>query len=250
MTEHNVLYIVEGETEKNLLRRLWERFDPGNNYDVYVYNTNIHVLIESLFQDGRMDEDLEIVRELRSKERDEEKRNILRKKFEYVYMIFDFDPQDSRINLKRIGQLLDYFNDPGSNGRLYLNYPMVESFRHFRSLDDAEFKDRRVNLEVLKRGEYKRIVDFESSNELKQLNNYTKETFGSIIKMHLQKENYILNGLFEMMDEEIFLNLTGSELLERQIQSMEEDDSVYVINTCIFTVVEYMPSVFFGKSAS
>ena len=108
MTEHNVLYIVEGETEKSLLKRLWSRFEPDNGYDVYVYNTNIHVLIESLVRDGDMDEDLEIVSELRSKEKNQEKRDILGKRFEYVYMIFDFDPHDSRANMERISKMLDY----------------------------------------------------------------------------------------------------------------------------------------------
>ena len=245
MTDHNVLYIVEGETEKDLLKRLWARFEPDNRYDVYVYNTNIHVLIKSLFSDGEMDEDLEIVRELRSIEKDEEKRRILSKRFEYVYMIFDFDPQDDKINMDRIGQMLDYFNDPGGNGRLYINYPMVESFRHLKSLSDDGFKDRMVSLELLRDGGYKKLVDFESGKEFKQLNSYTKEIFISIIKLNLQKENYILNGIFELMDEDVFFNLTGSELLRMQMKSIERYESIYVINTCIFTVAEYMPSVFF-----
>ena len=247
MTEHNVLYIVEGETEKKLLRRLWERFEPDNCYDVYVYNTNIHVLIESLFRDGEMDEDLEIVRELRSIEKDENKRAVLSKRFEYVYMIFDFDPQDSRINMDRIGQMLDYFNDPAGNGRLYLNYPMMESYRHIRSFADGEFKDRKVSLDLLREGGYKRLVDSESGKEFKQLNEYTKETFRSIIEMHLKKENYLVNGLFELMDEDGFFDMTGSELLRVQVKAVEKEGSVYVINTCIFTVVEYMPSVFFSE---
>ena len=246
MTEHNVLYIVEGKTESDLLKRLWDRFEPDNGYEVYIYNTNIHVLIQSLFCDGNLDEDLDIVRELRSQEKDEEKRSILGKRFEYVYMIFDFDPQDFRANYDRIGQMLDHFNDPGGNGRLYLNYPMTESFRHLKSLSDADFKDRKVSLDILREGEYKRLVDLESGKEFKQLNIYTRDTFTSIIRLHLQKENYILNGIFEMMGEDEFFGLTGSELLNMQVESIEKEDSIYVINTCIFTVVEYMPSVFFS----
>ena len=248
MSEHNVLYIVEGETEKSLLKRLWSRFEPDNSYEVYVYNTNIHVMIQSLFQEGELDEDLEIVRDLRSMEKDEEKRAILGKRFEYVYMIFDFDPHDSRVDMEKIAQMMDFFNDPGGNGRLYLNYPMVESYRHLKSLADADFKDRKVSLDILKKGEYKKLVEAESGKEFKQLNNYTKEMFKEIIELHLQKENYIVNGVFELMNKGGFFDLTGSELLRIQVKSIEESESVFVINTCIFTVVEYMPSVFFGKN--
>ena len=108
-----------------------------------------------------------------------------------------------------------------------------------------EFKDRMVSLELLRDGGYKKLVDFESGKEFKQLNSYTKEIFISIIKLNLQKENYILNGIFELMDEDVFFNLTGSELLRMQMKSIERYESIYVINTCIFTVAEYMPSVFF-----
>ena len=248
MTDHNVLYIVEGKDEKRLLDRIWNRFDPHRSYDVFVYNTNIHVLINSLFDGDNLDEDLEIVRELRSKETDESNRALLQKKFEYVYMIFDFDPQDSKTNFGKIARMMDFFSDPADNGRLYINYPMMEAYRHIVSFPDDGFKDRKVSLDLLKRGEYKKLVDSECSNELKQLNIYTREHFWTIIDMHLSKLNYILNGVYKLMDKSVFLSLTGSELLDKQIESLEQDETVFVINTSIFTIVEYSPSLFFGLS--
>ena len=47
------------------------------------------------------------------------------------------------------------------------------------------------------------------------------------------------------MDKDAFLSLTGSELLKKQIESIEKDGTLFVINTCIFTIVEYMPTLFF-----
>ena len=244
MSEHNVLYIVEGSSEKRLLSRLWSRFEPDNVYDVYEYNTNIHVLIGLLFEDGELDEDLELVRTLRSNERDESKKETLKKKFEYVYMIFDFDPQDDRVDYERIAKMMDFFNDPAGNGRLYLNYPMIESYRHVSSLNDAEFKDKKVTLALLKEGRYKQLVEEESPAELKQLNGYTEETFSELIRMHLRKRHYIISGEYAPLRYDDIVNDPDSQLLMEQVRCLNTEGMLFVINTCIFTIAEHMPSRF------
>ncbi len=246
MTEHNVLYIIEGKTEHDFLRRMWNRFEPDNGYDEYIYNTNVHVLMNLLYGDGDvLDEDLDIVRLLKSEETDEAKRKILSKKFEYVYLVFDLDPQDTKTDLARLSEMMDFFNDPADNGRLYLNYPMMESFRHLKSLDDDGFMDRKVGIPVLIQGRYKELVNSECCNELKQLNRYTREMFTYLIKMHLCKENHIINGAGGLMSKDCFLEMTGSELLKKQIELIETENAVFVINTCLFIMAEYRPSLFF-----
>lgn len=248
MTEHNVLYIVEGKAEETLLSKLWNRFGIDLNYTVYRYNTNIHVLIELLFTDDKLDEDLDIVRVLKIHETDMAKKAILDRKFEYVYMIFDFDPQDSKLNLDKVGDMIDFFNDPADNGRLFINYPMVESYRHLKSLNDSEFKDRTVSIDTLKSGKYKELVNEECCKDLKQINRYTVDTYKDIIRMHICKENYLINKKFEMMSKEDFLDQTGSELLNVQKELIRNKSVVSVINTCIFTIVEHAPSQFFNEN--
>lgn len=247
MSEHNVLYIVEGCDDKKLMDKLWNRFEPENKYETYVFSTNIHVLIDLLFEGDELDEDLDLLKVLRSECSDRDPEGILKKKFQYIYLVFDFDPHDKKTDVVKIGKLMDFLRDPADNGRLFLNYPMVESYRHMKDPDDKEFISRTIPMEVLRTGKYKETVDRESGNMMKQNASYTKEFFISVIKAHLRKENYILTSRPDMMSEEEFFEISGSEVLSRQVESMEHDGVLFVLNTCIFNIVEYMPSNFFDE---
>ena len=75
-------------------------------------------------------------------------------------MIFDFDPQDNRYDEKKLAHMLQFFSDSTQMGRLYINYPMVESFYHFRSLEDESFLTERFSLSDVSHGAvYKKRVD-------------------------------------------------------------------------------------------
>lgn len=62
----SVLLIVEGErAEKRLMEALFDMFFPQTSAKVYSYCTTLHELAGSLFVDGMMDEDLDILQVLR-----------------------------------------------------------------------------------------------------------------------------------------------------------------------------------------
>ena len=64
-----ILLIVEGpRDEEEIVKKLWDRFDKGVDYCIISYKTNIHVLIHTLFRDGMIDEDVDVVKALRSSE--------------------------------------------------------------------------------------------------------------------------------------------------------------------------------------
>jgi len=57
-----ILLIVEGPNdEKTLVKKLWDRFDKGVDYSIYTYETNIYVLMSQLFEDGVIDEDIDLL---------------------------------------------------------------------------------------------------------------------------------------------------------------------------------------------
>ena len=63
-----VLLIVEGPNdEKVLVEKMWDRFDKNADYKIVTYETNIYVLMKSLFINGDIDEDLDILRLLKSR---------------------------------------------------------------------------------------------------------------------------------------------------------------------------------------
>lgn len=71
-------------------------------------------------------------------------------------LIFDYELQDNRFSPERLEEMQRYFNESTDNGKLYVNYPMVEACKHFLKMPDVEYLNRTVSREdVLK---YKSIV--------------------------------------------------------------------------------------------
>ena len=60
--------------------------------------------------------------------------------FSEVYLFFDYDFQNKNLELSEINsqltEMLDFFSDETDNGKLYINYPMIESIRCTRKLPD------------------------------------------------------------------------------------------------------------------
>ena len=60
-----------------------------------------------------------------------------------IFLFFDYDFQESRLTLeennRHIGEMLEYFNDETENGKLYINYPMVESVFYTKQLPDKDY---------------------------------------------------------------------------------------------------------------
>ncbi|MBE6519871.1 MAG: hypothetical protein E7Z68_01970 [Thermoplasmata archaeon] len=179
-----ILIIVEGPNdEKVMVEKLWDRFDKNADHLVMAYETNIYVLMRSLFIGGVMDDDLDLLRFLKSKDVPEEKRLGLNERFTDVYLIFDFDPHDPRADFDMLRKMLRFFNDSTSRGKLFINYPMMQSYRHIRSKRDCDFKDRLSSVDLGKK--YKSLVDQEACKELKQINRSNRGILGWIIRMHL-----------------------------------------------------------------
>ena len=85
-----------------------------------------------------------------------------------IYLIFDFDPQDPNADFEILKSMLRFFNDSSSRGKLFINYPMMQSYRHIKCWEDTEFRNRSVQTNIGRR--YKALVDKEASNSLKQIN--------------------------------------------------------------------------------
>lgn len=90
-----------------------------------------------------------------------EYRERLSGRFAYTYLVFDMDPHHSKKNDTRtidalvhdncqiIQEMVAYFTDETdpSIGRLYVNYPMLESFRSCDSVFDEKYRYEFVRLE-------------------------------------------------------------------------------------------------------
>lgn len=235
------LFIVEGEkAEPRFLGKLYRSFVGDKDSEFYVYNTNLHVLISSLFEDGDLDDDLDLLRALRERDPDND---VLYGRYTDVYLVFDMDPHDERFDPESIRKMLNHFDDSADNGKLFLNYPMLESFRHLRSLDDEGFVEREIHISDVPG--YKEIVDRECCPQLKQLNSYDRGTFCAIIARNLEKAGVLVDGRKEISIKD-YLSWGNTDIFDVQCEELRTKGMLYVLNTSVFIVVDYNPSEFFS----
>lgn len=64
--------------------------------------------------------------------------------FSEIYLIFDFDCQAPQYDDEKLQIMLDFFDNETEHGKLYINYPMIESFKHFKSIPDLDFNTYKV----------------------------------------------------------------------------------------------------------
>lgn len=245
MSNRKVLFIVEGSrAEPRFLNKMHQTLFNTKIENIYHYGTVIFDLLERLFLNELIDEDLDVVSVLREKENNEEQRAILKNEFSDIYLVFDMDPHHQKYNRDILKRAMQFFNDSTQNGKLYLNYPMLESFKHLKEHEDFDYLKRVISIDKNILVKYKSIVEQECYRDFKQLEKYTVETFTEIIQMNLKKNNLILYHDPSLPRTENYLTWKGEETLSEQMKKIDSDGTIYVLNTSIFIPVDYNPSRF------
>ncbi len=243
----NILLIVEGaDDEVNLFNKIIHcfpeiRLSPEN---ILVYNTNMWALNDELtgsFGDDWYDsEDIEFREFLESKFPD-----IRGKKITDTYLVFDYERQDDRFAPQKIENMCKFFNDSTENGQLYINYPMIESYRHLnvKPLPDEGFKDRICNVQELK--QYKSTVGVETKYH--DYRKYEKTHMQQIIIHNLKKISYILGDEYDLEEGQLLSlaeQINHVDIVKKQNELSKADDGyVYVLCTCVMFVTDYNPKL-------
>ena len=115
--------------------------------------------------------------------------------------------------------MLDFFADETANGKLYINYPMVESLRYTKELPDNDYWTYTVTRQKCQEVRFKNqvhefsfyggnleyvIITFKPADdeEKKQekIDN-AKKNWKHLVVMNVSKANYICNGKIEVARE-------------------------------------------------
>jgi len=236
-----VLFIVEGErTEVSILKKINTILECCGDYHIYSYKTAIYELYEEL----RIDENLELQLTLKSKTLNNDERTILEMRFVAIFLIFDFDPQHHKFSCESLKKMLSYFSDSSDKGKLYINYPMFESHRHLKTMPDLEFIHSTIRLEQVR--DYKRLVGKESSYT--ETNRYTYPIIANMIAHHLCKFRSLVDNIATLPKSDEYSRLQSSELHIKLLSIQETaiaDEIMYVINTSLFYVIDMIPISFF-----
>lgn len=321
------LLIVEGNHEKNKLFWLIFKCFPEVSIDmdnVWIYGTNIYMLYEDIVEEYGLDwakneDDIDLPFVISKKQHS----NMLRYKedFTNIIMVFDYERHDTNFSESKILEMQKCFVDAADMGKLYINYPMIESYQHLRMLPDRDYAGRKIPIALQPGKKYKALVQAETGisksvefphkiNDVlhKELGiddeqirkkccdaileisdernmediiqrilqdviktgslstvmhrfkawirqqgyihngrtywKYMREIFKQIIRHNICKANLILNGQYEIEDneyKECFETVDLTEILK--IQNLCSKDVyagfIWVLNTCVFFIAEY-----------
>ena len=162
------LLIVEGKHEKDELFWLIFKCFPEMNIDidyVWIYGTNIYRLYEDIVKEygnewARDGVDVDLPFVISKKEHQEIV--YYRNDFTNIILVFDYERHDPAFSEEKILEMQQCFADSTDMGKLYLNYPMIESYLHLKSIPDEEYIDRKIPVSLQPGDKYKGLVRAES----------------------------------------------------------------------------------------
>lgn len=245
----NILLIVEGaDDEVNLFKKIIECFpeiklEPEN---IFVYNTNLWILNEDLTKEFgenwyELDDiDFRVFCESKFPE-------IKGKKITDTFLVFDYERQDPHFDAAQLENLCMFFNDSVENGQLYINYPMIEAYRHLnkKPLPDENYKERKCNVSDIK--QYKHTVGLET--KFQDYRKLDRETIQSIIVHNLKKASFITSGIYEIDNDSLLYfarNVSYITIAQKQNEhSLTTSGFIFVLSTCVMFVTDYNANLLF-----
>ena len=240
-----ILLLVEGaKTEKQLLDHFYKLYEKSQKeIETYIlpYGTHIYVFYKKfkeyfLSKNGEINHDLiDLPLFLNDYLKPEENLNDM--DFNEHILIFDFEPHDQNYSELILVELMEIFADSTKHGKLYLNYPTVESFKDITSLDDEDtFINSTVTLNILKQRKYKSHVDNKAKiTQLNHINKINKEIGNRLLKLHNQKLTFITKHPNDSNEKYL-------QLCKKQCKKLEDEKLIWIINTCILHLLdEYGP---------
>ena len=251
-----ILFVFEGEEREPNLYKTIERlyFPRGNDNIVCSFGNNIYALyMEMLALDG----DGDIVSVLKEKLAERGEKPLEGKRssdFSEIYLFFDYDFQNSQLSIdeinRRVSVMLDMFGEETESGKLYINYPMIESIRYVKELPDERYIEYCVTREECH--DFKRLagqfsyydsLDFLlfKEGEKPSHEKYMRiaDNWQILKEMNVKKANWLVTGLVSMPIEKSVINQIAIFEAQRS-KFVEPSDSVSILNSFPIFVYEYL----------
>lgn len=245
MTKKYIAVIYEGErTENQLVWNLNQVFFSENLELVPIMfpaGENIYMLWKQLKKDEFATDVIEVLRES-SDNAKKALEGFTRNDFMEVYLFFDYDGHNHNLKWEEKGEdvlteMLETFCEETELGKLYINYPMVESLRD-NYPPEEEMCFRRCSINISDISGYKRTVhDMKKYQDFRHL---TKQDWKELCINGLKKINCILKGKYEIPERTVYLSeLTQKNLYGQQKEQFITKGKIAVINSFPLFVYEY-----------
>lgn len=132
----------------NLFERIFKCFPEINinMEDVWIYKTNIYMLYD----------DIDLPYVISKKQQPDTLQ--YKENFTNIILVFDYERHDTNFSEEKILEMQSCFTDAADMGKLYINYPMIESYQHLYQLPDCDYAERKIPVSLQPGKEYKTLV--------------------------------------------------------------------------------------------
>lgn len=251
-----ILFIFEGKDREPYLYKTLDRlyFPKGNTNIVCSFGNNIYNLYKEMKE---LDEAGDIVLVLKEKlaERGDKKLEGMKSSdFSEIYLFFDYDFQNSQLTIDemnaRVNKMLSIFREETENGKLYINYPMIESIRYTKELPDERYVNYFVSREECL--DFKHLASEFSfydnldhilfqDGEVPTKEKYLKiaDNWKLLMEMNVKKANFIVSGRNEMPVKKDVINQIAI-FAGQKSKYVDVNETVAILNSFPLFVYEYL----------
>ena len=267
-----ILFVFEGaKREKTIFNTIKQLYFKEAQTFVYSYCSNIYSLYQDMKSLDVFGDSADIVSLLKT--RDESKKllqNYNSSDFSEIYLFFDYDAIQNKLTdcNTTIKELLKYFSNETEKGKLYINYPMVESIRYYKNaLPDPDYYEYTVSATVgsnfkkladndskyknldflcakikkyadLNQNHYEKIGRIPSEDEI----NKFRENWYHVIKLNVYKANFICKRSNDCptSKDDISQSLIFSSQISNYIEPKKE---IAILNAFPLFIYEYLKEI-------
>lgn len=251
MTKKYIAIIYEGEkTERQLVNNLNRIFFDNISELVPIMfpaGENIYMLWKQMKKDDFQTDLIEVIREYNA-EATKTLKGFQRNDFMEIYLFFDYDGHQN--NLSRcedqtcdiLEEMLQTFSEETELGKLYINYPMVESLRDNKPpSEEVCYRNCAVELKDIKK--YKHLVrNLQIYQDFRKLE---RNQWYELCINTVRKANCIVNNTYCVPKRKTFIEGMGQNRLYRmQKEKYISSGIIAVINSFPLFLLEYFKKEF------
>lgn len=225
-----ILVVFEGKSaEPRVFDFIKQQYFDDNTLIVYsIFGTVIYKLWKDLSSDEFLSS-FQLIKES-SEENEIALADFNRDDFSEIYLFFDHDGHASNASNEKLAKMLTVFDDEYEQGKLYINYPMIESIMDVSTCQEYQKKVFKVNQNKT----YKKIA--RKRCKFTNINTFNTDNWSEIMTLNCKKANLIVSDEFKVSESII----EQSEILDKQIiKFINPHNEVSILNSFPLFITEY-----------
>lgn len=229
-----ILCICEGEKNEPLLfRNIHKTFFDISSNEILIcsYGNDIYELFDAL----KDDEFLDIVEVLKEVTQVEYTKNLLenitRESISDVYLFFDLEFNDPKFSTQKLNKMLTLFNEETEQGKLYINYPMLEALRHLN--DPRVYNSLTLQTTSCIGKIYKQKSAGEGHPKYNDYRKLSKNCWDEIIFANSEKARLIVNRYLNKN------SIAQLDILTAQENKIKDAGEIYILSSIPLFIKEY-----------